>query len=145
MVGLGYALWYGKQNLWDSGDRRQLWQQLQQLQQDIVGVPRLAGITEAATVLAGDDAVSGGQMFAGVVGTIQVLIPLAGLVDVEALRTKLEKKLDKAQNEIKSLSGRLGNAKFVNQAPAEVVQEVRDSLVEAEKQSEIIRDRLNLL
>ncbi|MBE9031594.1 valine--tRNA ligase [filamentous cyanobacterium LEGE 11480] len=144
IVGLGYAIWYGKQNIWDSGDRQRLWQQVQQLKQDVVGTPRLVGTAEPTDVTA-DDAASGNQMFAGVVGTIQVLIPLAGLVDVDALRAKLEKKLDKAQNEIKSLSGRLGNSKFVDKAPTEVVQEVRNSLAEAQKQSEIIRDRLDLL
>jgi valyl-tRNA synthetase len=148
VVGLGYTIWYGKRNLWDASNRRQLWQQIRQLKQDIVGAPRLVGITEVTDVAVETvehGAESRSQMFAGVVGTIQVLIPLAGLVDVDALRAKLAKKLDKAENDIKSLTGRLGNVRFVSQAPAAVVQEVRDSLVEAQKQSEIIRDRLSLL
>ncbi|MFP3324871.1 hypothetical protein R0K05_17520, partial [Planococcus sp. SIMBA_160] len=37
------------------------------------------------------------QVIAGVVGTIQVLIPLAGVVDVEVLRSKLEKNLNKVE------------------------------------------------
>jgi valyl-tRNA synthetase len=82
------------------------------------------------------------QMAAGVVGTVQVLIPLAGVVDVEALRTKLEKDLQKAETEIQSLSGRLGNPGFVNKAPALVVDGARASLAEAQKQAEILRDRL---
>jgi valyl-tRNA synthetase len=67
------------------------------------------------------------------------------LVDVADLRATLEKKRDKAVNDIQSLTDRLGNAKFVDKAPAAVVQEVRDSLTEAQKQAELIRDRLNLL
>jgi valyl-tRNA synthetase len=82
---------------------------------------------------------------AGVVGTVQVLIPLAGVIDVAALKAQLEKRLAKAQAEVKSLSGRLSNSNFVDKAPPEVVQGVRDTLAEAEKQVEILQARLRLL
>lgn len=82
---------------------------------------------------------------AGVVGTVQVLVPLAGVVDLEQLRAKLAKNLGKVESEINSLSGRLANPKFVNKAPEDVVQTARDSLAEAEKQAEILRDRLKQL
>ena len=85
------------------------------------------------------------QMFAGVVGTTQVLIPLAGVVDIDALRAKLQKELSKAEADIQSLTQRLGNSKFVDKAPAEVVQSVRASLAEAQTQTEILRDRLDRL
>jgi valyl-tRNA synthetase len=82
---------------------------------------------------------------AGVVGTVQVLIPLAGVIDVAALKAQLEKRLGKAEAEVKSLSGRLSNPSFVDKAPAEVVQGVRNTLAEAEKQVEILQTRLRLL
>jgi valyl-tRNA synthetase len=81
----------------------------------------------------------------GVVGTVQVLIPLAGVVDLDALRAKLEKDLGKVEAEAKSLSGRLGNQNFVSKAAPEVVQGAKDALAEAQKQAEILRDRLNRL
>lgn len=86
-----------------------------------------------------------GQTIAGVVGTVQVLIPLAGVVDVEALSTRLQKKLTKLEAEIKSITARLNNPNFVDKAAPEVVQGTRDTLAEAEKQVEILRDRLNQL
>ncbi|MBV9388875.1 MAG: valine--tRNA ligase [Chroococcidiopsidaceae cyanobacterium CP_BM_ER_R8_30] len=82
---------------------------------------------------------------AGVVGTIQVLIPLAGVVDIEALRTKVQKDLGKVEAEIKSLSGRLNNPNFVSKAPAEVVEVTRAALEEAEKQVQILQQRLRRL
>ncbi|MEB3232498.1 MAG: class I tRNA ligase family protein, partial [Leptolyngbyaceae bacterium] len=82
------------------------------------------------------------KMFAGVTGTVQVLMPLAGLVDVDALKAKLERDLKKVEGEIKSLQGRLNNPKFVEQAPADVVLGAREALAEAEKQAEILRSRL---
>ncbi len=85
------------------------------------------------------------QVVAGVVGTIQALIPLSGVVDIAGLRAKLEKSLAKIEAEIKSLSGRLNNPGFVNKAPEAVVQGARDALAEAEKQAEILRERLKRL
>ncbi len=87
----------------------------------------------------------GQQMFVGVIGTVQVLLSLAGVVDLNALRGKLEKDLKKIEAEIQALSGRLKNAKFVDQAPPDVVQGTRDSLAEAEKQAAILRSRLETL
>ncbi|NEP31355.1 valine--tRNA ligase [Moorena sp. SIO3B2] len=82
---------------------------------------------------------------AGVVGTVEVLIPLTGVVDVDALRAKLEKNLGKVEAEVKSLSGRLGNKNFVSKAPEAVVKGAQEALAEAKKQESILRDRLNRL
>ncbi|MBC1270560.1 hypothetical protein GNF07_26290, partial [Trichormus variabilis FSR] len=76
------------------------------------------------------------------VGTVQVVIPLTGVVDIETVRAKLEKNLSKIEAEAQSLRGRLSNPKFVDKAPADVVQGAKDALAEAEKQAEILRDRL---
>ena len=86
-----------------------------------------------------------GQVIAGVFGTVQILIPLTGIVDIQALRSKLAKNLAKVEGEIKSLTGRLNNPGFVNKAPAEVIKGAKDALAEAEKQAEILRDRLQRL
>jgi valyl-tRNA synthetase len=85
------------------------------------------------------------QCLAGVTGTVQVLLPLAGMVDVEALKVKLEKNLQKVQAEAKSISGRLGNAGFVGKAPAEVIEGAKASLLEAHRQAEILQERLSRL
>ena len=85
------------------------------------------------------------QVIASVFGTIQVIVPLTGMVDIAALRSKLEKNLAKVEKEIKSLSGRLNNPGFVNKAPAEVIQAAKDALAEAKKQAEILRERLKRL
>jgi valyl-tRNA synthetase len=86
-----------------------------------------------------------GQVIAGVTGTVQILIPLTGLVDVAALEAKLQKKLDKVLQDIKSLTGRLSNPGFVNKAPAEVIEGANHDLAEAKKQAEILQERLDRL
>jgi valyl-tRNA synthetase len=85
------------------------------------------------------------KMFADVVGTVQVLLPLTGVVDVEALKAKLQKKLEKLEKEIQSLSLRLNNPAFVNKASEDVVAGARAALAEVEKQADILRDRLTKL
>jgi valyl-tRNA synthetase len=86
-----------------------------------------------------------GEAIAGVTGTVQVLIPLTGIVDIDALRAKLEKNLNKVEGEVNSLTARLDNPNFVNKAPAEVVQGARDALAEAQKQQSILQQRLTRL
>ncbi|KPQ33331.1 MAG: valyl-tRNA synthetase ValS [Phormidium sp. OSCR] len=86
-----------------------------------------------------------GQTIAGVVGTVQVLIPLAGVVDIGEIRAKIEKRLAKAEAEVKSYAGRLGNPNFVNKAPEAVVQGARTALAEAETQVAMLQNRLSRL
>ena len=86
-----------------------------------------------------------GQVVAGVVGTVQILIPLTGIIDVGILQTKLTKNLSKIDAEIKSLTARLSNPGFINKAPEAVIQGAKDTLVEAEKQAKILRSRLERL
>jgi valyl-tRNA synthetase len=86
-----------------------------------------------------------GQVVAGVVGTVQVLILLSNVVDIASLKGKLEKNLSKIKAGVKSLTERLNNPSFVNKAPKKVVQVAKDSLAEAQKQSEILQERLHRL
>ena len=100
------------------------------------------GKVEALTItekLTGNE----GQSIAGVVGTVQVLMPLAGVVDLVAFQTKLQKKLAKVEKEIQGFQRNLNNSNFVNRAEPEVVENTRNSLAEAEKQAEILQERLS--
>ncbi len=83
------------------------------------------------------------KMFTGVTGTIQVLMPLEGFVDIAALRSKVEKDLGKINREVAALQNRLNNAGFVKKAPPEVVDGARQALSEAQKQASILNARLD--
>ncbi|MFM2080342.1 MAG: hypothetical protein RLZZ219_1024, partial [Cyanobacteriota bacterium] len=82
------------------------------------------------------------KALAGVSGELQVLLPIEGLVDLDALRARLEKDIAKADKEIKGLSGRLANPNFAGKAPPEVVAECKANLAEAEAQAQLARRRL---
>ena len=82
------------------------------------------------------------KALAGVSGELQVVLPIEGLVDLEALRARLEKDIAKAEKEIKGLAGRLANPNFADKAPPEVVAECKANLAEAEAQAALARTRL---
>jgi valyl-tRNA synthetase len=54
-----------------------------------------------------------------------LLLPLAGLIDIGAERTRLQRDLARAVDEAEKMARKLGNADFVARAPAEVVAENR--------------------
>ena len=67
-----------------------------------------------------------------VIGEMEVLVPMAGLIDISSELDRLGKEQDKLKKEISRLSGKLGNAKFVDNAPNEVVAKERRKLFNAE-------------
>ncbi len=106
----------------------------------------ITALTRAESVLVLDPSTSedspATRALAGVCGELQVLLPIEGLVDLDALRGRLEKDIAKAEKEIKGLAGRLANPNFAGKAPPEVVAECRANLAEAEAQAELARKRL---
>src|SRR5579883_179428 len=131
VVGFGYSTWFLSKNFLSAQARQKFWEQLFKPPVDNNSAQELETEQEKA--------------IASVVGTIQVLLPLEGVVDIKAFNAKIQKRLSKIEAEINSLTARLNKSNFVEQAPAQVVQGVRDSLAEAEKQAEILRDRLRRL
>jgi len=64
------------------------------------------------------------------VGSLEIHVPMAGLIDKDAEIARLEKEQDKLKLDEQKIQGKLKNAKFVDKAPAEVVQKERDRLVD---------------
>jgi len=67
---------------------------------------------------------------AAVTSVGEVYMPLEGLIDVDAERARLTKEISNVQVEIKKCEGKLGNASFVDRAPAEVVVQEKARLEE---------------
>jgi valyl-tRNA synthetase len=140
LIGAGYTGWFVYRYLLWAESRQQLATQLNSLKTQVL--PQPAALLAATQPIAQLPASSQPQMVAGVVGTTQVLIPLAGVVDIVALKSKLQKDFSKVEAEVAALSQRLNNPNFVDKAPKEVVQGARNALAEAQKQAEILSDRL---
>ena len=58
-------------------------------------------------------------------GDANIIVPLEGVIDIAAEKTRLEKALAVAQKEAKSLEGRLSNPAFVEKAKPEAVEKAR--------------------
>ena len=58
-------------------------------------------------------------------GEDALVIPLEGVIDIEAEKTRLSKALEASAKEAKSLEGRLSNANFVERAKPEAVEKAR--------------------
>ncbi len=69
-------------------------------------------------------------------------LPLAGIIDVAEERARLEKSLAKLEKELGGLKGRLSNPKFVESAPAEIVEETRAQAAAKEEEAAALRAAL---
>ncbi|NVK10862.1 MAG: valine--tRNA ligase [Gammaproteobacteria bacterium] len=79
------------------------------------------------------------------VGDMSILVPMAGLIDVNAEIARLEKDLAKLDNEITRLSGKLSNEGFVAKAPAAVIDKEREKLAIATDAKSKIDDQIQSL
>ncbi len=82
---------------------------------------------------------------AAVVGSLRVLIPLAGLIDLGAEQARLAKEIARIEVEIKKCEGKLGNASFVANAPAEVVAQERQRISDWNQQINTLREQAQKL
>ena len=67
---------------------------------------------------------------AAVLGELTLLVPLAGLVDLDAERVRLDKEIKRVEGEIVKCNGKLSSETFVANAPAAVVEQERKRLAE---------------
>lgn len=71
-------------------------------------------------------------------GGAEIAVPLEGLIDFDKERERLRNQIAKLDTELQRLNGQLSNANFVERAPAEKVQELRERKDEIEQQIETV-------
>ncbi len=67
------------------------------------------------------------------VGEMEILIPMAGLIDKDAELARITKAMEKIEKDVSRTRGKLGNEKFVSNAPEAVIEKERAKLDEGEK------------
>ncbi len=85
------------------------------------------------------------QAAAATVGGVTAYLPLAGMVDLDAERQRLEKEIEQTAGMIKRSEGLLANEGFTAKAPEEVVQRERDKLDELRASLVALRERMSSL
>jgi valyl-tRNA synthetase len=89
-----------------------------------VGVERPA---QAATQVAGD---------------VEILLPLAGLIDLDEEQKRLEKEIAKIEKDVLKFSKKLSNEAFLAKAPPAVLEKDRGKLKDAQDKLVILQDSL---
>lgn len=75
-------------------------------------------------------------------GGATIYLPLAGLVDLDAERTRLEKELANVEKQLAGINGKLNNEGFISKAPENVVERERARKVDFETQLGQLKERL---
>lgn len=78
-------------------------------------------------------------------GGIEIYLPLAGLIDLEAERERLHKEVAQIEKRVAAGKIKLNNPAFIQKAPAAVVEKERDQLANLELQAAKIWERLKEL
>jgi valyl-tRNA synthetase len=71
-----------------------------------------------------------------VLGEIELLIPMADLIDKEAELARLAKEIAKLDKDISLAEGKLNNPKFTDKAPAEIIEKEQEKLAQAQQSKE---------
>lgn len=100
-------------------------------------INKLANL-EAITLLGNEEAPLSAT---ALVGKMELLVPMAGLIDKDAEIARLDKALDKLNKDIQKTEGKLNNPKFVDKAPAEVVAKERDHLAGLQEQASKLQEQ----
>ena len=68
----------------------------------------------------------------------KLIIPLEGLIDPEEEMARLQKELESVENDIKIITSKLANKKFVEKAPAAVVDKEKAKIADAENKKAML-------
>ena len=102
----------------------------------------LAKVESQRWLAAGDDEPAAS---AAIIGELKLLIPLIGLIDLDAEKARLAKEIARLAGEIAKCNGKLGTATFVANAPAAVVEQERQRLADFTNQLDRLREQLRRL
>ncbi|MFT6270382.1 MAG: valyl-tRNA synthetase [Alphaproteobacteria bacterium] len=79
------------------------------------------------------------------VGEMEIMIPMAGLIDKDAELARLSKSADKLEGEVKRTQGKLSNENFVSKAPAAVIDKEKAKLADAQMQLNKIQEQVEAI
>ncbi|MGA2397456.1 MAG: valine--tRNA ligase [Steroidobacteraceae bacterium] len=88
---------------------------------------RLAGVSEPRILASGEPAPISAV---ALVGRLEILVPMAGLIDPKAELERLAKRRRRAESDLEKLEAKLANADFAKNAPPDVVAKDRTRLTE---------------
>ncbi|MER1957883.1 MAG: valine--tRNA ligase [Solibacillus sp.] len=82
------------------------------------------------------------QAMSAVISGAEIFMPLAGLINIDEEIVRLEKELEKWAKEVKLVSGKLSNERFVSKAPEALVAVEREKLADYEAKYSTVEKRI---
>ena len=86
---------------------------------------KLAKLDDIIWLAAGEEAPVAAT---ALVGELEILVPMADLIDKDAELARLGREVEKLEKDVARIQGKLGNASFVDKAPAAVVEKEREKM-----------------
>lgn len=96
-------------------------------------------LAKVTAIQAGTDMQKPQAAIGAVVQDFEIYLPLSGLIDLDAEKARLEKQLTKLEKELKGISGKLKNQKFLAKAPDAIVAKEKEKFEEIE--TKVIKTR----
>jgi len=100
-------------------------------------VAKMCNLKEITAV---DGEMKGAMSF--IVKAVEYFIPLGDLVDVEEELKKMEEELKYTQGFLTSVQKKMSNERFVNNAPAKVIEIEKKKMADAEAKIKVLEDRI---
>ena len=76
-----------------------------------------------------------------IVGEMEVLIPMAGLIDKDAELARINKAMEKIKKDVQRTQGKLDNQNFVSKAPPAVIEKEQQKLADASQQLQKLEEQ----
>ncbi len=102
----------------------------------------LAKLDDITLLQSGDEAPACATALAG---EMEIMIPMAGLIDKDAELARLKKAADKLEQDVKRTEGKLNNQNFVSKAPEAVIEKEKAKLADANMQLNKIHEQVETI
>ncbi|ALT00265.1 valine--tRNA ligase [Lacimicrobium alkaliphilum] len=113
-------------------------QDLRRLKDTQLLLSRLARLEEIEILPTGE---KGPASASAIVGEMEVLIPMAGLIDKDAELARINKAMEKLEGDMQRTEGKLNNQNFVSKAPPAVIDKEKAKLEEFRLQTEKLQEQ----
>jgi valyl-tRNA synthetase len=78
-------------------------------------------------------------------GDMRMLVPMKGLIDIKTERARLKKQREKINLDLQRSAGKLNNKKFINNAPAQIIAQEQQRVIEFERVIKQLTEQLEKL
>ena len=107
---------------------------------EAIGV--LARVSSLSVLAPEDERPDPASVMTAILDGVTVMVPLAGLVDADAERSRLSKELEETRGRLTGLEQRLANESFRSKAPPQVVAKEEERLEESRQRVQRIEEQL---